>query len=110
MAGAERTFESLPPHSSCLVRGVSANDWNASSCSPHLAQRYTYVGMDAPSGRSSRLALDAYECQSYMPMGRLRAPLPSGRFAVVFLLRVDAALRSPPVVGTEWLRMVAVAR
>ena len=46
MPAAERTFVSFPPQSVCLVRGLSENDWNASICSPHLAQRYTYVGMD----------------------------------------------------------------
>src|SRR5450631_2258762 len=88
MPAAERTLVSLPPHSECLVRGVSANDWNASICSPHFAQRYTYVGMDAPFDGRRGLALDAYECQSYLlygvgstlrslPLGRLHAPLPS---------------------------------
>src|SRR5438105_1154345 len=97
MPAAERTLESLPPHSGCFVRGASANVWNASSCSPHLAQRYTYVGMDAPSGRSSGLALDAYECQSY------RAA------AAVSPHRGSYSLRCRLPVGTEWLRMVAVA-
>ena len=51
MPAADSTLVSLPPQSVCFVSGASANDWNASICSPHFAQRYTYVGMDAPSGR-----------------------------------------------------------
>jgi len=74
MPAAESTLVNLPPQSECFLRGGSENDWNASSCSPHLAQRYTYVGMDTPSGRSPRLALDAYECQSYPAGGTAARP------------------------------------
>src|SRR5712692_2769335 len=93
MPAAESTLVSLPPQLECLSRGASANDWNASICSPHLPQRYTYVGMDAPSGRSSGLALDAYECQSYRADA---APGPHGR-------SVHAALSS-----SSWYRMAGM--
>src|SRR5450631_2467637 len=98
MPAAERTLVSLPPHSECLVRGVSANDWNASICSPHFAQRYTYVGMDAPFDGRRGLALDAYECQSY----RAADAASSGTSWV------DSTLRSPPVAALSspgWYRM-----
>src|SRR3989442_10790256 len=68
--------------------------------------------MDTPSGRSPRLALDAYECQSYPAAGAAARPdasmshqlsigstprsAPSGRCAVVFVLmgRLHAPLPS----------------
>ena len=64
MPAADITLVSLPPQSVCLERGLSENDWKASMSSPHLAQRYTYVGI----GRSvwlvaGPLALGAYDCQ-----------------------------------------------
>jgi hypothetical protein len=41
----DRTFDSLPPQPACLVSGFSLNVWNTSMSSPHLAQRYWYVGI-----------------------------------------------------------------
>jgi hypothetical protein len=64
MPAADITLVSLPPQSVCLERGFSENDWKASTSSPHLAQRYTYVGIWTLRlvGRRA-LALGAYDCQ-----------------------------------------------
>src|ERR1700686_4242709 len=85
MPAAESTLVNFPPQSECLVRGLSANDWNASSCSPHFAQRYTYVGMDAPSDGRRGLALDAYECQSYRAAAAAGSTCLPTRFSQVLL-------------------------
>jgi hypothetical protein len=46
MPAALMTFWSLPPQPPvCRVFGFSSNDCQISVSSPHLAQRYRYVGM-----------------------------------------------------------------
>src|SRR5262245_16305652 len=52
MPAGDSTLVSLPPHPSCLVRGASENDGYTSTWLPHLAQRYSYVGIVSPPRRS----------------------------------------------------------
>ena len=61
----ESTLASLPPQSACFVSGVSENDWYTSRSWPHLAQRYSYVGIAGTPRGGSRWHSRPGECQSY---------------------------------------------
>ena len=83
MPAGESTLASFPPQLLCLVSGASENDWNTSTCSPHLAQRYSYVGMSSPWVRHSRAGTRGLRVPSVSDRGRdgssLGRPAPEWR-------------------------------